>query len=129
MRVDDLASRLGFAVEDWEEEGLGPARGAAIALPSGRVFQLQELAHLVEHFGAPGPDVLMDATDVAAIGIPALCSEVLDALRLTPESVVWLQKSEAAAEAADCARWARTYLAEMARSAVEVDGWRKGLCR
>jgi hypothetical protein len=41
MPVDDAASRHEMRLETWEEDGLGPAQGFFVRLPSGRVVLLQ----------------------------------------------------------------------------------------
>jgi hypothetical protein len=115
VRVDDLARRRGFRVEAWEEDGLGPARGAALRLPSGRPVVLQELQFAVDAGTASGPALLVDAADLGAVGVGPLVGEVLAALDLGPDALAWLQEPEAAAEAAARGRWALAYRAARER--------------
>jgi hypothetical protein len=90
VRVGELAARLGFSVSVWDEDGLGPARGFVCRLPSGRVFGLQELEHEIRYQWAQGPNVLVDAGDLASQGIEPLLGEVLDGLGLCRADVTWL---------------------------------------
>jgi hypothetical protein len=88
IRVDDLAARLGTPVHAWNEDGLGPARGFGGRLPSGRVVLLEELQYAVQHHGARGPVVYVDAVELAAAGPEPLAAEVVAALGLSPSDLV-----------------------------------------
>jgi hypothetical protein len=83
VRVDDLAARLRLAVQAWEVDGLGPARGFGGRLPSGHVVLLEELEFDVRHGRAAGPVVYVDAFDLGAVGPDALVAELLAALSLS----------------------------------------------
>jgi hypothetical protein len=83
VRVDELALRLGYRVQSWVEDGLGPARGFCCRLQSGRVFCLEELELAIKHQGAKGPVVWVDDTDMVAVGIEHLVEEVSTSLGLT----------------------------------------------
>ena len=109
VRIDALARRLDLPLYDWEEEGLGPARGVVVRLPSGRAALLRELAHAVEHLDAGGPDVWVDAAEVAEVGIERLVNEVREALALAAAEVVWVQPSTHTAAAAELAARAREH--------------------
>jgi hypothetical protein len=100
VRAGEIAQRFGFNLETWEEEGLGPANGMLIRLPSGRVMLLREQEHAIKHHGAEGPCVEADLGDVAALGSEVLMAEVLEALEL-PRDVVARIAGEDAQRAAD----------------------------
>src|SRR5262245_43147077 len=100
-RVRDIAQRFGLTVEAWEENGLGPASGFIIGLPSGRAMALRELTYLIEREGAEGPELLADAGDVAAFGVEALVAEMLDALDLPRQAIAWIAPDDARRRAAD----------------------------
>jgi hypothetical protein len=82
IRVDALAHRLGVAVQTWVEDGLGPARGFGVRLPSGRVYLFEELETSVLHHGARGPNVYVDAGALAEVGVMVLLAELLEACGL-----------------------------------------------
>jgi hypothetical protein len=109
VRVDKLARQLAFRVEAWEEEGLGPARGAALRLPSGRPVLLKELQLPIETGSSSGPDVWVDAADLGAVGVEQLLLEILGALQLSRGDVEWAQEPSAQGQAARQAEWARAY--------------------
>jgi hypothetical protein len=115
VRVDELAQRLGFRAEGWEEEGLGPARGAALRLPSGRPVVLQELQYEVVAGTSAGPDVLVDAAYLGTVGVAPFVAEVLTALELSPTALAWVQAAGAQAEAAARGAWALAYRAARLR--------------
>jgi hypothetical protein len=99
-RVDRLAERLGLAPQDWEVDGLGPARGFCIRTESGLVVLVYELAHAMKS-GLPGPAVSVDASDIARAGIAPLLTEVLDALNLAATAVTWRTPDTTRQHAAD----------------------------
>lgn len=103
IRIDlrDVAGRLGVTVETWEEDGLGPACGMFLRLPSGRVVLLRELEHAVKRLGAEGPEVFADVGDLAALDVERLVAEVLDDLDLPREQVAWIASNDARQRAAD----------------------------
>ena len=115
VRLSELASRLRIPVYTWEEDGLGPASGVACRLGTGFVFLLRELEHAVEHLGSTGPDIYVDAEDVASAGVESLVSVILDALALSESNLVWVQESAIRDEAAQRAEWAREYRAQRRR--------------
>jgi hypothetical protein len=108
LRVDELAERLGFSIDSWEEEGLGPARGAVLRLSTGKLILLQEQEYLIESGTTEGPCVWVDAADLAALGVTLLLHEVLGELGLDLEAVGWRQEPEAQAEAENQTRYAVT---------------------
>jgi len=112
VRVDELAERLGFRVDSWEEDGLGPARGAVLRLSTGKLILLQELVYLIESATNKGPCVWVDAADLAALGVTLLLHEVLGELGLDLQAVDQAQEPEAQAEAEKQARYAQGYFAE-----------------
>jgi hypothetical protein len=106
IRVDDLAARLNFPIHIWDQEGLGPTRGLAGRLPSGRPFELQELQHAIQYQGAKGPNVLVDAEDLKAQGVESLLQELLRAMHLSRSDVTWVLDSAGEEQAA---RWLRDF--------------------
>jgi hypothetical protein len=108
-RVDALGERLGFAVTSWEADGLGTLRGAALRLPSGLAILVQESVHEVEAYGAMGPTVLVDATDLGTRGPAALVEDLIVALQLKPSAILWQQSASSQAHAARVAIWSREY--------------------
>lgn len=106
IRVDELARRVGIPLQEWEEDGLGTMRGAVCRLPSGRVVLVRELAHAVRHLGTAGPEISVDAGELAVEGVDALVAEVRAAFGLEPEELDWVQPAEASDQAAEMlARW------------------------
>jgi hypothetical protein len=103
LRVDELLGRLGVTPDEWEEDGLGTARGALVRLSTGRVFLLQELAHAIR-LGRPGPTIAADVEDVAAFGPAPLIAEVLEALGLSRSHLSWEVKADAQASAENLVR-------------------------
>ena len=107
--VETLASRIGAQVKEWSEDGLGPVRGICVRLPSGRVVLIQEYTYAIQHGMHSGPELAVDAADVATLGVDALLQEVLEVLEIPPGAVQWRQASSAAAIAAERAaaaiRW------------------------
>jgi hypothetical protein len=99
--VATLAGRLGFTIDHWEEDGLGPASGMLLKLASGRVVLVSELEHLVKHHRAKGPTIYVEASHLAQYGVEPLVSEVLDALELSREATDWIAPVESQAGAAD----------------------------
>ncbi|MBY0521840.1 MAG: hypothetical protein K2R98_00490 [Gemmataceae bacterium] len=90
IRVQELASRLGLAVSDWEVDGLGPASGFGCRLPSGRVLLLEELELSVKYQGSTGPYLYLDAAEVAENEPEDLMIDILGALGLSDSDVRWV---------------------------------------
>lgn len=101
VSLDDLAAQLGLDLQSWDDDGLGPARGAFIRLPSGRVVLVQELAHAAKHLGWRGTDVIADAGDVVTLGVRPLIDEVVSACGLSKEAIGWAAGEEARRSAAE----------------------------
>ena len=80
--VEALAARLALPLRTWDEPGLGPARGLGCRLPSGRVCFLEELELAIQHQGARGPTVYVDAADLGSVGVEPMVAEVLGAMGL-----------------------------------------------
>jgi hypothetical protein len=116
VRVDVLAARLGFRIDSWEEDGLGPARGAALQLSSGKLIILQELQYMIESGRSEGPLLMVDAGDVAGLGVAMVLYEVLGELGLDSDAVAWMQEPEAQAEAEAQASHALAYFAKRRRA-------------
>ncbi|HEU0127942.1 MAG TPA: hypothetical protein VFQ48_04970, partial [Pseudonocardiaceae bacterium] len=87
--VEQLAEKCGFVLDEWEEDGLGSARGFAFVLPSGRIVLLYELAHMDGRTGS-GANVSVDLGDLAAIGPTEIVAEVLSALQLPQSAIYWI---------------------------------------
>lgn len=109
LRVHELANSLGLAVTEWDEDGLGLARGMLLRLETGRVVLVSEFQHAIEFLGSKGASVEVDAHEAAELGFEALATEVKAQLGLSNGHVVvvpddmqtWRQ------EAADSAAWAK----------------------
>jgi hypothetical protein len=101
VSLDDLATRLAIDLQSWEEDGLGPARGAFIGLPSGRVVLIRELAHAAKHLGWRGTDVVADAGDFVALGVALLIDEVVSAFGLSDGVIAWTVGKEQRRKAAE----------------------------
>jgi hypothetical protein len=93
IRVADLATRLGLVLRAWQVDGLGPAHGFAFRVPSGRVYLAQELELEVRYYGARGPTLYADATELVSPGIKALVDEVAAELGLSAAEVIGLANS------------------------------------
>ena len=87
VRVDELARRLGVSLQEWNVDGIGPARGFGFRVPSGRVYLLEEVADSVRFYGARGPTVYVDAADLAGIGAERLVAEFVTELGLSRSEV------------------------------------------
>jgi hypothetical protein len=103
IRVEALAARLDLPLRIWDEPGLGPACGFGCRLPSGRVCFLEELELAIQHQGARGPAVYVDAADLGSLGVEPMVAEVLGALGLSRSDlagVAGIDAQQAAAELA-----------------------------
>jgi hypothetical protein len=92
--VAEIAKRFGLTVENWEEDGLGRARGMFIRFPSGRVMLLRELEHAIKDLGEEGPTVYVDAGEVVACGVEPLVGEVLEGLGLPSNAVARIASND-----------------------------------
>lgn len=99
VSFDDLVDRHALAVEHWDEDGLGPARGGAYLLDSELVVAIQDLLHASVHLHVAGPTVEVDAVDLIANGIAGTVRKILDGLRLPDDAIDWMP-DEAGLEAA-----------------------------
>lgn len=110
LRVDALAAALSFGLQDWEEDGLGPARGAWLKLSTGRIILVYELAHAIEALGAKGPTVEVDALEGATLGLERLVSEIRSEVRLTADQIMPIAQNAESwqRDAAKLARLQRT---------------------
>src|SRR5262249_36313683 len=115
VRVDDLAGRLGVAVQTWTEDGLGPPRGLGGRLPSRRAILVEELEWQVRHHAAGWVNVYVDAAALGALGAEPLVAEVLDSLGLDRSSLATVADPTAQREAAELA--VRAVTAAAARGA------------
>ena len=87
---DDLVERHALAVEHWDEDGLGPARGGAYELDSGLVVGIRDLEYARSHPDIAGPDVEVDATDLVAHGVAGTVRLILAGLRLPDDAIDWM---------------------------------------
>ena len=90
IRVDELANRLGFPVLEWLEDGLGPTRGFAVRLSSGRVYVLKEHLLSIKYSYTKGPNIVVDAAGLARLGVVTLLAEFLVAMDLARTDVSWM---------------------------------------
>lgn len=93
VSVDTVARRFGFTAETWDEDGLGPARGFACTLPSGRVISLVEFSHR-PGTARRGPNLNVDSLELQQMGGAVLLREALDALGLVEAEVDWVRPGE-----------------------------------
>lgn len=103
VRVETLAARLDLPLRTWDEPGLGPARGLGCRPPSGRVCFLEELELAIQHQGARGPTVYVDAADLGSLGAEPMAAEVLDSLGLSRSDLAWVAGIGAQQAAAELA--------------------------
>jgi uncharacterized protein YjaG (DUF416 family) len=89
-RLAVLATSHGFQVEEFEEVGLGIMRGLSCRIHSGRVYGLVEAVAL-QNSEYTGPEVVADHCEYIALGPDLLVRELLDALGLSADDVVWMQ--------------------------------------
>jgi hypothetical protein len=106
MRMDALAGALSIKTDEWEEDGLGLARGAWLKLSTGRVVLVYELAHSIDYLGARGPTVEVEAGEATALGLSRLTAEVKSELSLTDKQIIVMYDDAEAwrREAAQAAR-------------------------
>jgi hypothetical protein len=91
INLDELAARLGITLEDWEEDGFGPARGAFVRLPSHTVILVRELQYLRR--GDGGVDIIVDAGSLADRGLD-LPSEICKSLQVLAPMILWKASEE-----------------------------------
>ncbi len=111
VRCVVLFRRLGLEPREWEVDGLGSAIGGLCRLPSGRVVLVQELAHAVRHLGRRGPDVWVDASEVASVGVEEILHEVVSAMGLQNDEIDWTQDPSSQEEARRAAERVRQWRA------------------
>jgi hypothetical protein len=100
IRLNDLEARHGLTAQSWHVYGLGTAQGFAFRAASGRVYLLEELESSIEHQHSRGPEVYVDAGDMATIGPEALIKEVIATLGLCRSDVAYLGNESAKQSAA-----------------------------
>jgi hypothetical protein len=98
--VDEIATRAGAHVHTWVDDGLGPARGLACRLANGDVFVMVEHELSIRYSHSRGPNVLVDASVLAAAGADALVAELKKVLRLSESEVEWIAGPESVQSAA-----------------------------
>jgi len=101
VRVSDIAERLHLAVDRWEEDGLGPASGMLIRLPSGTVVLVSELEHAIRHLKAEGPALWIGARELVERGVEPLVTEILEDLQLSRDQIDRVATDEDRETAAD----------------------------
>lgn len=97
-----LAAPSPVAIEHWEEDGLGTARGFFLKLPSGRVILLQQMDHVPES-GVAGVTIIVDGGEAVRECHADLLRDVLSGL-LLDESVVRWQPEDSGEWSAGAAR-------------------------
>jgi hypothetical protein len=105
--VDEIASRHGAHARTWDDDGLGPARGLACRVTSGRVFVLVEHELSIRYGYAKGPLVLVDAAELGELRALGLVGELREALGLSDAEVAGvtgLDGEQAAARIAEVCR-------------------------
>jgi hypothetical protein len=87
VSIEDIVRRFSLQLEDWNEDGLGRARGVVVQIDDGHKFALVALDHLQ---GVQGPhfEVVADGMDIIAVGVDALVDEVTFNLSISPERVI-----------------------------------------
>jgi len=98
--LEKIESLKGFDLDEWEEDGLGTARGGFFELASHRIVLVRELEHAREYLGAAGPDIHVDGADIIASDIKALVADVLEGLSLTADDLAWIENEDARQTAA-----------------------------
>ncbi|MCA1380973.1 hypothetical protein N2605_14865 [Bradyrhizobium yuanmingense] len=115
IRIADLAKRFGFTLIHYQDDGLGWAASMFVRLESGRPLFLTEHAHAVEHLGAKGPVVEVDAQDIAEIDVKPFVGEVLEAFQLSLQDADWITPVDRA-YARDWIRWWADHVAKRDRA-------------
>lgn len=88
----ELAERWGIALAHWDEPGLGPASGfICSAGPAGLVVLLEEFAHARENLGAPGPTLIVEASELLEHGVEGMLALILPHFGLSSRHVTWVQ--------------------------------------
>jgi hypothetical protein len=85
-----------FALEEWEEDGLGPARGFWCRLPSGRIVLLWELEATRGEY-LHGIHVSVDSGELREREPRQWLAELFAALGLPEDVVLWTAAAEPAA--------------------------------
>jgi hypothetical protein len=85
VRAYELADRFDYRLDEWEEDGLGEAKGFAVILPTGLWVLFEELQHNVERGMANGPTIYVLAPQSESVD--GLLSEVLNAFGLNDDDV------------------------------------------
>ena len=101
--IEEVAQRFDIQLTHWDEEGLGPARGAFVRSEKLRVFRLRELIHVREHLGGKfGVDAC--ANDLAFLGSAELVNDLLNLLGIDISLVDWTAGEEGKRLALDVLR-------------------------
>ena len=105
-----LADRTGCTLEDWEEDGLGPAQGFGLRLDAGWVILVKQLL-LAENSHST---IFVDAREASELGAEAFIELVLAALKVDPSEIAWRPDDADgwAVSAADLARRASRFRRE-----------------
>jgi hypothetical protein len=75
--------------QSWDDDGLGPARGVLVRLPSGRIALIKELAFAIWYQGALGPQLVVDGADLVAFGVGSPLEEAIRGLGISESEVAW----------------------------------------
>ena len=87
QRLQAIADALSLVAEEWDEDGLGRARGCFVRLETGPIILLREMEHEVERLGAEGPIVYVDAGDAAEQGLASLVAQIVAGLLLQRDQI------------------------------------------
>ena len=103
-RVSDIAQGLHTSIEEFVEEGLGPARATSTRLSTGEPVTFMEHTYAL----AMGTLVLVDAGDFLARGLDGMLVDALRAAHCGPSDLLWTQGDdpETKGEAARRVAWA-----------------------
>ena len=91
--IAEVADRFDLRLVHWEEEGLGPARGALVKSATFHVFRLREIIHVREYYGVKFA-VDADARDLASSGSAELIDDVVRLLGIDKSQVDWATGEE-----------------------------------
>lgn len=94
IRLSEITRLQGFIAENLVEDGLGEVLAIFLRLLSGHVVLFAEYQHLIEYKNEKGPTVYIDAGIVAEFGVEYLIGEVLESVKLSPQTIDWVASSE-----------------------------------
>jgi hypothetical protein len=102
LSVDELASRIDAPVQNWIEDGLGPAKGFVVRLPSSLIVGVEEMEQYDGRMS--GASVIVDSAELAIVGPEKLIKEAKEGLQLSDSEIVHSATIEDRAKAAELVR-------------------------